>query len=210
MELVFYILTLLGSSSLGYSLLRTAFPKTQSLGMMNKVLYGYALGAIVVVPAMVTALFFGATSFFLILGLMYALLFIIFIAKRISYNENDGVKLKKEEKVEVAIPRRILTKEEKEGRSNIIKKPIKAKQIIRNTPVAQIKIKEQIFKEKQPNVIAELREKTTKIEKEKKLNEKEEALKKMKSFAKQIDKKKKKKNSNEIDEDELSNLGEGF
>ena len=161
MELVFYILTLLGSSSLGYSLLRTAFPKTQSLGMMNKVLYGYALGAIVVVPAMVTALFFGATSFFLILGLMYALLFIIFIAKRISYNENDGVKLKKEEKVEVAIPRRILTKEEKEGRSNIIKKPIKAKQIIRNTPVASIKIKEQIFKEKQPNVIAELREKTT-------------------------------------------------
>ena len=210
MELVFYILALLGSSSLGYSLLRTAFPKTQSLEMMNKVLYGYALGAIVVVPAMVTALFFGATSFFLILGLMYALLFIIFIAKRISYNENDGVKLKKEEKVEVAIPRRILTKEEKEGRSNIIKKPIKAKQIIRNTPVAQIKIKEQIFKEKQPNVIAELREKTTKIEKEKKLNEKEEALKKMKSFAKQIDKKKKKKNSNEINEDELSNLGEGF
>jgi hypothetical protein len=210
MELVFYILTLLGSSSLGYSLLRTAFPKTQSLGMMNKVLYGYALGAIVVVPAMVTALFFGATSFFLILGLMYALLFIIFIAKRISYNENDGVKLKKEEKVEVAIPRRILTKEEKEGRSNIIKKPIKAKQIIRNTPVAQIKIKEQIFKEKQPNVIAELREKTTKIEKEKKLSDKEEALKKMKSFAKQIDKKKKKKNSNEINEDELSNLGEGF
>ena len=168
------------------------------------------LGAIVVLPAMVTALFFGATSFFLILGLMYALLFIIFIAKRISYNENDGVKLKKEEKVEVAIPRRILTKEEKEGRSNIIKKPIKAKQIIRNTPVAQIKIKEQIFKEKQPNVIAELREKTTKIEKEKKLSDKEEALKKMKSFAKQIDKKKKKKNSNEINEDELSNLGEGF
>ncbi|MBT7241644.1 MAG: hypothetical protein HN878_04080 [Candidatus Diapherotrites archaeon] len=210
MELVFYILALLGSSSLGYSLLRTAFPKTQSLEMMNKVLYGYALGAIVVVPAMVTALFFGATSFFLILGLMYALLFIIFIAKRISYNENDGVKLKKEEKVEVAIPRRILTKEEKEGRSNIIKKPIKAKQIIRNTPVAQIKIKEQIFKEKQPNVIAELREKTTKIEKEKKLSDKEEALKKMKSFAKQIDKKKKKKNSNEINEDELSNLGEGF
>ena len=210
MELVFYILALLGSSSLGYSLLRTAFPKTQSLEMMNKVLYGYALGAIVVVPAMVTALFFGATSFFLILGLLYALLFIIFIAKRISYEEEDDIKLKKEEKVEVAIPRRILTKEEKEGRSNIIKKPIKAKQIIRNTPVAQIKIKEQIFKEKQPNVIAELREKTTKIEKEKKLNEKEEALKKMKSFAKQIDKKKKKKNSNEINEDELSNLGEGF
>jgi hypothetical protein len=210
MELVFYILALLGSSSLGYSLLRTAFPKTQSLEMMNKVLYGYALGAIVVVPAMVTALFFGATSFFLILGLLYALLFIIFIAKRISYEEEDDIKLKKEEKVEVAIPRRILTKEEKEGESNIIKKPIKSKQIIRNTPVASIKIKEQIFKEKQPNVIAELREKTTKIEKEKKLNEKEEALKKMKSFAKQIDKKKKKKNSNEIDEDELSNLGEGF
>ena len=184
------------------------FSKTQSLEVINKVLYGYALGLVVVVPAMVTALFFGATSFFLILGLMYGLLFIIFIAKRISYANMDDIKLIKEEKLEVKIPKKVLTREEKEGKSNIAKQPIKAKQVIRNTTVSPIKIKEQIFKEKQPNVIAELRDKTTKIEKEKKQNEKAEAMKKMKSFAKQIDKKK--KNSNEIDENELNNLGEGF
>ena len=214
MELVFYLLAALGSSSLGYSLLRTGFPNTQKLEKLNKILYGYALGLVVVIPAIVTGLTFGAGGFFLLFGLIYFLIFIILFAKRISYGEEDTVKLIKEEKKELIIPKRVLTKEEKETKTNISSV---AKVLTQEPIVAPKKIKEQIFKEKRPNVIDQLRVKTTQIEhdreKEEK-EEKEEALNKMKLFAKQIDKnkqkKKTKKNANEIDEDELSSLGEGF
>ena len=217
MEIVFYLLTALGSSSLGYSLLRTGFPKTQALETMNKILYGYALGLVVVLPAIATAMYFGAGSFFLMLGVIYGLLFAGFIAKRFSFEEKDDIPLVEKEKDNITIPRKILKKENKVESTLTDRHPIIATNKTKTTPArintnsSPIKIKEQIFKEKQPNVIAELREKTTKIEEEKKQVEKENALKKMKSFAKQIEKNKnKKKNYDEIDEDELSNLGEGF
>jgi hypothetical protein len=207
MELIFYLLTLAGSSSFGYSLLRTGFPKTQSLQTINKIIYGYGAGLVVVVPSVITAVLFGEGSFFLMLGVIYGLLFAILLVRRISFDDHDSFKLIKKEKQRAILPKKILTKDEKEnsGRvkkitENIVNKPI----------VSSVKIKEHIFKEKQPNVIAQLRKKTTKIENESKQQEKEEALKKMKSFAKQIDKKKVAKKKDDIDEDELSNLGEGF
>jgi len=203
--MVFYLITLLGSSSLGYSLLRAGFPKTQALKTTNKVLYGYIIGLIIILPAMLTAFYFGAGSFFLMLGLIYCLLFAVFIAKRISFGEVDNVELIKEKKKKIAIPKRILThKDAKENRE----RNEKTEQLIKKPIITPTRIKEQIFKEKQPNVIAELREKTTKIEEEKKQVAKKDALKKMGSLAKQLNKKK--KNNDEINEDELNSMGKGF
>ena len=79
-EIIFYMLAVLGSSSIGYSLLRTGFPKTQGITQTNKILYGYAVGLAVIVPAIITALFFGAASFFLMMGVIFCLLFIILTA----------------------------------------------------------------------------------------------------------------------------------
>ena len=207
MEIIFYVLALLGSSSLGYSLMRTGFPKTQDFELLNKIIYGYALGLVVVVPAVATAWFFGAASFFLMLGIIFGLLFIIFIAKRISYADIDNIPLQKEEKKKVFIPKKVLTLEEKEIDRDVEEK---VKVAIQPSIVRPAKIKEQIFKEKQPNVINQLRKKTTAIENEKNKEDKADALAKMKNFAKQINAKKAKKSTDEIDEDELSSLDEGF
>jgi len=207
MEIIFYVLALLGSSSLGYSLMRTGFPKTQNFELLNKIIYGYALGLVVVVPAVATAWFFGAASFFLMLGIIFGLLFIIFIAKRISYADIDNIPLQKEEKKKVFIPKKVLTLEEKEIDRDVEEK---VKVAIQPSIVRPAKIKEQIFKEKQPNVINQLRKKTTAIENEKNKEDKADALAKMKNFAKQINAKKAKKSTDEIDEDELSSLDEGF
>jgi len=206
MEIVFYLLTILGSSSFGYSLLRTGFPKTQQLETINKILYGYGVGLIVVVPSVITAMYFGVGSFFLMLGIIYGLLFLILFTKRISYSDKDVTKLVEIKEKKVALPKKVITAEEKETRTKV--KEV-AKATINIPTVRSVKIKEHIFKEKQPNVIAQLRKKTTEIEKEKKSDEKVATLKKMKSFATQIDKKKSKK-KNDIDENELNNLGEGF
>ena len=206
MEIVFYLLTILGSSSFGYSLLRTGFPKTQQLETINKILYGYGVGLIVVVPSVITAMYFGVGSFFLMLGIIYGLLFLILFTKRISYSDKDVTKLVEIKEKKVALPKKVITAEEKETRTKV--KEV-AKATINIPTVRSVKIKEHIFKEKQPNVIAQLRKKTTEIEKEKKAEEKVATLKKMKSFATQIDKKKSKK-KNDIDENELNNLGEGF
>jgi len=207
MEIIFYALTLLGSSSLGYALLRAGFPSTQSINRLNKIIYGYAIGSVVVVPAIITAWFFGVASFFLMIGIIFCLLFVIFITRRLSYGEEDNVPLIEEEKKKVFIPKKILTVEERENDEDIEEK---VKVIIRQPVVKPAKIKEQIFKEKQPNVIDQLRKKTTAIENKKNKENREAALRKMKDFAKQIDAKKAKKDINEIDEDELNNLDEGF
>jgi len=206
MEIVFYLLTILGSSSFGYSLLRTGFPKTQQFQTMNKIIYGYGVGLIVVIPSIITAMYFGAGSFFLMLGVIYGLLFLILFTKRISYSNKDDFQLVETKEKKTALPKKIITAEKK-GTKTKIKKMSRA--AVSTPTVNSVKIKEHIFKEKQPNVIAQLRKKTIKIEKEKKKEEKLAAMKKMKSFATQIDKKKSKK-KNDIDEDELNNLGEGF
>ena len=207
MEIIFYLLAILGSSSLGYSLMRTGFPQTQSFKLLNKITLGYALGLVVVVPAIIAAWFFGVASFFLIMGLVFCLLFAIFIVKRISYNDKETVPLMEKEKKKFKIPKKILATDEKEDHKDTKKQVKGAVQMPSYKPA---KIKEHIFKEKQPNVIAQLRKKTTAIENEKNKEDKEEALRKMKNFATQINKKKTKKNVDEIDEDELNNLDEGF
>ena len=178
-------------------------------------MYGYGLGLVVVIPAIITALSFGAGSFFLMLGVIYGLLFAVLYVKRISYSDEDSMELIKEEKRKVVLPKKILTGDEKENTKKIKKVSRTLSKTKYNIPkskpiLGSVKVKEHIFKEKTPNVIAQLREKTTKIENEKKQEEKKAALKKMKSFAKQIDKKKVIKNKDEIDEDELGSLGEGF
>ena len=206
MEIVFYLLTILGSSSFGYSLLRTGFPKTQQLKTVNKIIYGYGIGLLVVIPSVITAMYFGAGSFFLMLGLIYGLLFLILFTKRISYLDKDDIKLIKTKAKKAALPKKVVTAEEKETKRKV--KEV-SRVAVNTLSVKPIKIKEHIFKEKQPSVITQLHKKTIEIEKEKKKEEKLTALKKMKSFATQIDKKKS-KNKNDIDEDELNNLGEGF
>ena len=113
MQALFFGLTLLGSCSLGYSLLRAGFPQRQNSKKIEKLAYGYALGILVFIPGMILALIINEQFFFLITAIIYIILFSIFMAKRKYKNEIDDTPLIIE-KIKVVIPNKVLTKEEKE------------------------------------------------------------------------------------------------
>ncbi|MFA5764032.1 MAG: hypothetical protein WC915_04425 [archaeon] len=113
MQALFFGLTLLGSCSLGYSLLRAGFPQKQSIKKIEKLAYSYALGILIFIPGMIVAALINEQFFFLITTIVYIILFSIFMAKRKYKNETDTVELIIQ-KTKVIIPNKILTKEEKE------------------------------------------------------------------------------------------------
>jgi len=172
MDIVFYLLALVGSFSLGYGILRTGFPRMQEAGKIKKIGYGYGLGAIVFVPGIVAASTFGDKGFFLVSGVVFACLFGVMLVKRVAGKEKDASPLVKEEKTKIELPRKVLTDEEKSGNEVGV--------------VSADKTREQIFKEKEPSVIAAVKKDTLKMEQKRIDKEKEEALKKLRSFAREI------------------------
>jgi hypothetical protein len=113
MQALFFGLTLLGSCSLGYSLLRAGFPQKQNIKKIEKLAYSYALGILIFIPGMIIALIINEQFFFLITAIIYIILFSIFMAKRKYNHETDNVNLIVE-KTKIIIPNKVLTKEEKE------------------------------------------------------------------------------------------------
>ena len=188
MEFLFFIAAFVGSCSIGYSLLRTGFPKKQGATLGEKIGLGYLFGILVILPGIIAWMAFGIEAFFLISGVFYLFLFVIFIVKRKSYNENDDIHLKKDEK-KIILPKKLILKDNKTQRQEM---------------VTTSKVKEQLFKEKQPNVITEINKKTNEIERKDNEKEKSEMLKKLKNFAKRINERK--VDEDEINEDELEEL----
>ena len=202
MEVLLYVLSLLGSCSIGYSLLRTGFPEKQDTNIVEKLGYGYALGLIVFIPGIIAMFLYSEKSFFIMAGIFYALMIAIMLVVRKSNNKKDEVELFEEKKTE-RIPKKAMTKEEQTAGTKIAiddyDKPVEV--------VSDKEIKEQLFKVKSSNVIQKLREKTIGMEKQKKDKEKEETLKKLKGFAKQI-KESSKEELKDVEEDELERIGE--
>ena len=217
MLVVLFGASLLGSVSIGYSLLRVGFPDKQNLPLKEKLAYGYGLGILTFLPAMVMAITYSERSFFLIAGIFYLFLFTALYAKRVYKNESDTATLIVEKRI-VPIPNKVLTQEEKEGKGRFVSKLKQEENIIPVTSKPKKRIiasplrvvndkprKEQIFKEKETNVIEKLRQKTIQINKEDEDTKQKDTLSKLKGFAKQIDKVKAKKSK---DDDELEEMPE--
>ncbi len=198
MEIYFFAAVLIGCVSIGYSLVRLAFPEKQDETKAKKIFFGYTLGLIVFLPSMIAYSYFRMSGFAITFLIIYAIIFFVLLIRRKMLKLKDTVPLEKNKK-KIVLPKRVLTEEEIHPK--------------KDAPIVNEKnIKEQLFKEKEPNLIERLRKKTTQIEVKNKSDEKEEALKKLKEFAKDIKKANKndKEDDSEVNENELNEIGEGF
>lgn len=198
--LIMYALAFLGSFSLGYLLLRTAFPGKQKMLLSEKLQFGYIIGA----PLIVISSIFGEQYFFFVFTFLSVLVFAIAYTKRISFKEDDYVALEKIEKKSF-IPEKGLTKEEQQasaegrpmpGRVQRQPAPVPQTKRIVATEIKPINIspKEQVFKENKPiiqsnNAGAPIQDN---------VKEKAEILKRLKSLGKEV--KKAKDNGKVIEE----------
>lgn len=199
MQSFFYAYFMLGSFSLGYSLLRIGFPKKQGAELIEKIVYSYLLGLIIFGTGLIAGEVFGLEAFIIFSLLMYFFLICIMFVARTATRQNDSIELIKEKR-KIKVPQKALTKEEiaknkKEEKEEILKQ--KEKDEKKETT------KGEFFKVKESNVIAELRKKTIKIDENDKKSEKENMLKKLREYAKDITKKKKKNDLTEEAENEL-------
>jgi len=217
---LFYGLVIIGSFSVGYGVLRAAFPAKQALKASKKLVQSYALGIAIFGPGIVLAVLISDPVFFVVSGILFAVAFLFALAKRKMNDEKDNVTLVVEKKTPEKIPQMVLTKEEKE---NTVAQKIEAQKELKGEAVNVTStgtIKAQLFKEKEGNlVVNELKKKTSDIEKKDAEREKKEALAKLRNYATQItqqtagaegiseDKKKKKQMGEEIDVGELQRIG---
>jgi hypothetical protein len=198
MQALFFGLALLGSCSLGYSLLRTGFPEKQDSTQIEKLSYGYGLGILIFIPGMATALLVNEQFFFLVTAIFYAMLFAAFFIKRKYNKETDTTELIVEKFVS-KIPTKVLTDEEKIKKETkladdeefgpepdlIPKRKISSDEKI--TIINPINTKEQLFKEGKTNVIEKLREKTLSANDLESNKKRAAALNKLKGFAKEME-----------------------
>jgi hypothetical protein len=217
----FYVI---GSFSLGYSLLRTVFPQTQKQGVINKLIYGYLIGVMVVIPSAALTWFFqlGLTGFFLLSAGIYFAFLLLFWIKRKSFNEKDQIEWKKEKKKE-EIPKRILKEDEQVKKSGkrmdfehgLMVKTTGKEQTKQGTGSPKTVLQEkqkQVYKEKEDNIITALEKKTKEMEAKNREKEKKAALERLRDFAQEIKEKKKKseleeaEQMDEIEEDLLNEM----
>ncbi|MBT4192615.1 MAG: hypothetical protein HOE11_04870 [Candidatus Diapherotrites archaeon] len=209
-----FALALVGSCSVGYSLLRLIYPEKQDAGFGEKIGYSYGMGLLVFLPGIISVAMLGEKLFFIVSGIVYVILFIAFYIKRKQSGLEDNVELVANNK-KTFIPRKVLTDEEKadkEQYNSVSKNNVQVDNRLSQKTIDSVKVKEQLFKEKQPNVIAKLREKTLNIETQKKEEDREKTLAKLKSLERSITKKKigETDELEEINETELEGIGKDF
>lgn len=251
---ILYLVSLIGSFSIGYSALRIGFPEIQNEELNKKIGMGYLLGLIIFLPS-ILAIFLDLELFFFLFAIgMYGFLSTIMFIVRIYYNKEDTVELIDTKQTPI-IPKKALTPEEKESENiqegidfsnqntndhtkddfdysnyklqkakelNVEDKIKKANHsttgknenglFIKDSTIQNKEHQRQIFKEKQPNVINEIRQKTIgKEEKTKQtLSEKDKIISNLKKLTKKNREKSlnKKKDKNIDLDDDLETLTE--
>lgn len=173
-DLVVYLASVAGSLSIGYSVIRIGWPETQGFTATEKISYGFMAGLPIAVISVIVAGGFGAKYFFFMFGALYALFAAVALAKRVSFSEKDSAPVARKKRRE-RVPEKILAGD---------KKSYSQKE---NT-----KQKEQVFKEKKTNILAELRRKLLRTEQADE-SEKKRAMEALKEAAKLGGKKAKQK-----------------
>lgn len=118
-----YLIFLVGSFSIGYSLLRIGFPEFQEKEFKEKIGMGYLIGLIVFLPS-ILSVFFNVEKFFFLFAISsYAFIAIVMFIVRTYYKKEETTQLIKENYFH-KIPKKALTKEElgeqnKKNKSNV-------------------------------------------------------------------------------------------
>jgi len=221
MQELVYVFFLLGSFSIGYSIIRTAMPKIQLSPMTNKIAYGYGVGALVFgVPiAIILGLELNSDYFFILGIIMYLILMCVAFIVRVSSKSVDPEVIVEKKKRRTAIPEKGLTKAEKMPTSQRIRfeEGLMMKGSAPTPKVTPAMIKNQVFKDKNSNVLKVIDKNTKELESKSNVEQKNAALAKLRQMAQDISGKKqplekKKKDEDEeiedIEEDLLNELGD--
>ncbi len=209
------MVALLGSFSIGYGVMRLGFPDKQALVGEQKIGWGYLFGGMIFVPSIGAAMLFGDQGFFILSPIICFFLALTMYVKRISGHEVDNTPLLADEGYRHNVPERILTKEEKEKRNSPLASQAPA-------PVMRgVKVKDQISQKDlklDVKMMKEVKRGTSELEQKDKQKEKQEALDRLRSFARQMNKgeeskskpakKKVEEESDEISEEDLMKLEE--
>jgi hypothetical protein len=209
---IVYGFFLLGSFSLGYSLLRIGFPQTQKAEYTKKVLYGYIMGILIFGIPIATIYIMNLEEYYFFLAsiVVYILVSAVLFTKRISLKETDP-EIIKDKKRKIQIPERAMEKPKPKEKKMGFEHGL----MVNARPA---EIKKQVFKEKDNNILKALQSKTREMENKNKEKEKNEALERLRKEALQIKEKtekqtKKKKNEleeaesmDEVEEELLDNM----
>jgi hypothetical protein len=184
-DLLIYLVSVAGSFSIGYSIIRLGWPETQGFSVTEKISYAFLAGLPISIISIIVAFGFGAKYFFFMFGALYALFIAVAFAKRISFEETDSTQLVKKKKREL-IPEKILAGDKKSYFN-----------------AESANQKEQVFKEKKTSIISDLKQRLLGSEQNKDA-EKKNALQQLKAIAKSNEKKdsgKNKRSCKELGED---------
>ncbi|MCX6800793.1 MAG: hypothetical protein NTZ73_01240 [Candidatus Diapherotrites archaeon] len=163
-DLLVYLVSITGSFSIGYSVLRIGWPKTQDNSAMEKICYGFALGLPIVAISAAVSFNFGIKYFFFMFGSLYALFVAVALTRRLSFGEKDSAKLQKKKRIET-IPEKILSSDQKFEHSKY-----------------GAGGKEQVFKEEKTNIFADLKQRVRNFQHARE-EEKKKALARLKEAA---------------------------
>ncbi len=220
MQELIYAFFLLGSFSVGYSVVRTAMPNVQLEALTNKIAYGYGAGALIFgIPIAAIVLGGMNSDYFFLLGItMYVILMGIAFAKRMYHEEADPEIFVEEKKRKVAIPKMGLTKEEKMPVADRIRfeEGLMTKGSSPTPKVTPAMIKNQVFKDKNTNVLKVIDKNTKELESKSNKEQKNAALAKLRQMALDINDKKKstgKKKKEEAykeEDEEIEEIEEGL
>jgi len=178
-----YLVALAGSFSLGYGIMRLGFPKNQGLVGEQKAGWGYLFGGIIFIPSIGAAMLFGDIGFFILSPLICFVLAMMMYVMRITGHEVDSTPLVAEETHKREIPQRLLTKEEKERKLSPLSAAPSA------APVRAVRVKDQLSKSDMKldvKMMKEVKRGTSDLEERDKQKAKQEALDRLRSFARQM------------------------
>jgi len=216
MDLLIYVIFLLGSYSPGYGLIRAGFPFVQKRKFLEKVALGYIAGLILFgVPFIIIDSLNLLDTYYIILCLIfYFLLLLILFLKRTILNETD--ELTKDEQLEMRklnefnsknnyksnINYADLVKNEKKEETPNLESKINSNYIKfdQGLMVKSRKVEEQVFKEENKNILSQVNNETKEITQNESIAQKNSVLTKLREYAQDINSTKKEGKPNKKEE----------
>jgi len=220
MDILIYIILLLGSYSIGYGLVRIGFPLVQKRNFIEKIAFGYIGGIILFgIPFLITSAFnLMDTYYILVCLIVYFILFLILLLKRTFLNETDELTLEEQlEKTKLEelnkkdyknpVNYADLVKETKNDEPLILKNTAPAHHINfdQGLMVKSRTNEGQVFKEENKNIMNQIRSNTSTLENNASEEQKNSILTKLREYAKEISNSKKSKEQTQEEEEDKEN-----
>ncbi len=225
MDILIYLIFLLGSYSPGYGLVRVGFPQAQKFKLIQKIAFGYVAGIILFgAPYLITLLFNLNDIYYLLVCLIvYFVLFLLLFLKRTILKQTDEltnediIELNKLNPNKNTVPQPInyanLVKDMADEETLTLNKQTNMNKITfdQGLMVKSRKTENASFKGENVNIINKVSAQNNNIEKNQGEDQKNSMLAKLREYAQEINNQKKKTLKNEDEEaleseEELNNI----